>query len=602
MDNYAQINMHYCFYLCSKGFLETGVERIVDQVVNPKINTVFLPKVEDISYKCMGVEKPKERRMKAIKVDTNQLGFLPNLDLEQVSPDSSSKSKSPGGETNFDDNGGLDDSDDKMDEFESPAFEPLESFKTEDNNEDSCIDMDIAVSEDMDYEMKDSNVDKEPNNDCFQNDDAKSNLSSISGLTSNGSSNDGQPIDDDVNAKAVEIKEELGENTNKPFESVLKIEETSRENQIELTICEQKPNQEGSSYIKEELALDASPKIDVKEEEHDAMIENINQDSVLSQVSSNSRLSIITTNNNTNTRDDEVAQNAQSLDANCVDGTKLSVENSVRDLSLCDIGEDAQMQKFNDSSSSDTSGTSGKNASSAELDSQEKLTSFDIRKDEIKFEGTERTAFHSFDESQYKLSDTKENSDTEVKSVSKFEPSNFNIRPSEVCCSDLLVDNVKTTMSDVFDNSSQSQSNNLIIVENDEEASAKSRDLSQFALISPLAQDSSHADEKNSSLDKISKDEKNSPDEKSSSAERKNESSSGRSKHHGDSKISSSSRGSSSSHNGKDKNKDRTSSSTSSKEKGSSSSSKDKYRKSVSSHSSSSKHRSPSKSSVRYFR
>jgi hypothetical protein len=42
------------------GFLDIGVERIVDQVVNPKILTVFMPQVEDVVYKFLGIEKPKK--------------------------------------------------------------------------------------------------------------------------------------------------------------------------------------------------------------------------------------------------------------------------------------------------------------------------------------------------------------------------------------------------------------------------------------------------------------------------------------------------------------------------------------------------------------
>lgn len=35
-----------------------GVERIVDQVVNPKICPLFLPQVEEVVYDCLGVNKP----------------------------------------------------------------------------------------------------------------------------------------------------------------------------------------------------------------------------------------------------------------------------------------------------------------------------------------------------------------------------------------------------------------------------------------------------------------------------------------------------------------------------------------------------------------
>ncbi|KAL1138064.1 hypothetical protein AAG570_009759 [Ranatra chinensis] len=43
-------------------FLEVGVSRIVEQVVNPKICPVFLPQVEDVVYNCLGLEKPKPKR------------------------------------------------------------------------------------------------------------------------------------------------------------------------------------------------------------------------------------------------------------------------------------------------------------------------------------------------------------------------------------------------------------------------------------------------------------------------------------------------------------------------------------------------------------
>ncbi len=41
--------------------MESGVERIVDQVVNPKIYSVIEPKVEDVIYNLCGVEKSEEK-------------------------------------------------------------------------------------------------------------------------------------------------------------------------------------------------------------------------------------------------------------------------------------------------------------------------------------------------------------------------------------------------------------------------------------------------------------------------------------------------------------------------------------------------------------
>lgn len=62
------------------------MERIVDQVVNPKINTVFLPKVEEVVYRFLGISRPiKEELHEEVKSKIEDL--LPN-DLEAVSPES----------------------------------------------------------------------------------------------------------------------------------------------------------------------------------------------------------------------------------------------------------------------------------------------------------------------------------------------------------------------------------------------------------------------------------------------------------------------------------------------------------------------------------
>ncbi|XP_045464814.1 biorientation of chromosomes in cell division protein 1-like 1 [Harmonia axyridis] len=40
-------------------FVEAGIERIVDQVVSAKMNSIFLPKVDDVMYKFLGIDRPK---------------------------------------------------------------------------------------------------------------------------------------------------------------------------------------------------------------------------------------------------------------------------------------------------------------------------------------------------------------------------------------------------------------------------------------------------------------------------------------------------------------------------------------------------------------
>ncbi len=41
--------------------MDAGVERIVDQVVNPKIHSNIEPEVEGIIYNYLGMEKPAEK-------------------------------------------------------------------------------------------------------------------------------------------------------------------------------------------------------------------------------------------------------------------------------------------------------------------------------------------------------------------------------------------------------------------------------------------------------------------------------------------------------------------------------------------------------------
>ncbi|XP_058058282.1 biorientation of chromosomes in cell division protein 1-like 1 [Anopheles bellator] len=122
--------------IIDSGFLDTGVERIVDQVVNPKISTVFHPKVEEIVYNYLGIEKPKS------SVNGNEVGGRSESlleDLEAVSPDSDKKSEGSltppplapvpveqmVEDMDIDDDDELDESK-EQDDFESPAFEPLE--------------------------------------------------------------------------------------------------------------------------------------------------------------------------------------------------------------------------------------------------------------------------------------------------------------------------------------------------------------------------------------------------------------------------------------------------------------------------------------------
>ncbi|XP_070155728.1 biorientation of chromosomes in cell division protein 1-like 1 [Polyergus mexicanus] len=69
-------------------YLDAGVERIVDQVVNPKVYSVFMSQIEDVVYKFLGIERPK------VKEKNGACGLKDLLpkDLDPVSPESDKNS------------------------------------------------------------------------------------------------------------------------------------------------------------------------------------------------------------------------------------------------------------------------------------------------------------------------------------------------------------------------------------------------------------------------------------------------------------------------------------------------------------------------------
>ncbi|XP_077286474.1 uncharacterized protein LOC143911473 [Arctopsyche grandis] len=155
-------------HILDSNFLDQGVERIVDQVVNPKISSVFIPQVEEIFYKYLGIRKPEKFindsngvHETSTQLETSTDDLLPN-DLESVSPESA-KSFDKSGELVVDDvksplivdlpkssikvekeEKAVDQSEDSVnsndEEFESPAFEPLEdTLKEEGCSKDSHL-------------------------------------------------------------------------------------------------------------------------------------------------------------------------------------------------------------------------------------------------------------------------------------------------------------------------------------------------------------------------------------------------------------------------------------------------------------------------------
>ncbi|XP_061397654.1 biorientation of chromosomes in cell division protein 1-like 1 [Musca vetustissima] len=282
-------------HIAESGFLDVGVERIVDQVVNPKIGSVFQPRIEEIAYKYLGLPPPPKvfeppppplmhplpplpltAPPPPLKVETCSL--LPN-DLEQVSPDSDKATVKS--EIEGDDKTEVDmDTEDKIiDDDESPPFEPLVKNET-------------------------TEVKQEPNTLKTAAEESETNIKKYE------------------DASSVNIKTEAKESG-----------ESQSSNNFNPTNLDKDNN---------------SQSMDCRN----------SQDSQLSSVSSDTRLT-------PEIKDDSGPP-------------RTSQEEAV----TANISEEAQMPKFNENSS-EPSFTNGRK----ELDSE---LHFDIKKDEIKFEGTER--------------------------------------------------------------------------------------------------------------------------------------------------------------------------------------------------------------------
>ncbi|XP_031637153.1 biorientation of chromosomes in cell division protein 1-like 1 [Contarinia nasturtii] len=356
-----------------KRFFEAGIERIIDQVVIPKLNTNFVPKIEDVAYKLLGLEKPLLNIKKELEIDADVL--LPNYELEQVSPESekshSNESKCNTYETSlkYDMHEELDG---KNEDLESPAFEPIEPcsdkiFKTESTELMDNDDMDISDGDDGEQinGFNNSNADE-----------VKSNLSSISGLTSN-----------DSNSSSFD-------NFKVTTENHTSIDVNDGNTNVTNVVPQEKSIQSTENHVAPEITIGCAERLPLSEN----IISNnmsFNQDSMLSQdqlsqVSSSSRLSIVT-NNNTNTQvgDVEYESNVAIDETSHVNVPKHTTQ------TVCPYGisEEAQMQKFNESSSSSNSlviETDNMDVQPCASEKKVLVTSFDIKREEIKFQGTER--------------------------------------------------------------------------------------------------------------------------------------------------------------------------------------------------------------------
>ncbi|XP_017486989.1 PREDICTED: biorientation of chromosomes in cell division protein 1-like 1 isoform X1 [Rhagoletis zephyria] len=305
-------------HISESGFLDVGVERIVDQVVNPKIGTVFQPRIEEITYKYLGLPPPPTKHEPPppimhplpplplsgpppLKIETSSL--LPT-GLEQVSPDSDKATVKS--ECREDDKSIMDmdvDADEKLaeDDDESPPFEPL--VKCVENSK--TIKAELVKNSEEVVDMKSPTYD-------------------------------------------IKIEPMLDEKTGEePFGNV-ELKDPERKDPSSINIDTLK--NPTSSF------------------EADA---GISQYSQLSAVSSDSRISDVTANASHSFTDTSNTHNPPQTHSDQIE--------VVMELATANISEEAQMPKFNENSCE--MATAKEPASDLH---------FDIKKDGIKFEGTER--------------------------------------------------------------------------------------------------------------------------------------------------------------------------------------------------------------------
>ncbi|XP_061723448.1 biorientation of chromosomes in cell division protein 1-like 1 [Cydia pomonella] len=123
-------------HILDGNYLEQGVERIVDQVVNPKVASVFIPQVEDLVYNYLGIARKKSTPETSNEKGNTSTDLLPT-DLEAVSPGSVKS----------------DDKDEQMEESKDEGMEVDDDKVKEININDISMPSDIEPEKEADTRL-----------------------------------------------------------------------------------------------------------------------------------------------------------------------------------------------------------------------------------------------------------------------------------------------------------------------------------------------------------------------------------------------------------------------------------------------------------------
>lgn len=219
-------------------FLEKGVEMIVDQVVDPKISTVFQPNIEEMVYRHLGIEQPKVE-----KLEPPGLSEL-SLENSAVPPLPEAKATQSPAETDNNSNMSIDDSDLLPTDLEAVSPDSNRSAEEKNNSNATAEDSPVKVEpEEMEVVKEEvhqeEDVDKQsplyesigavemrpataPPENCVVK--TESQESDISGLTSQDSIESEHDRKETMESKAMEVPLQGGQEA---LKEELKTGETS---------------------------------------------------------------------------------------------------------------------------------------------------------------------------------------------------------------------------------------------------------------------------------------------------------------------------------------------------------------------------------------
>ncbi|KAH0557898.1 biorientation of chromosomes in cell division protein 1-like 1 [Cotesia glomerata] len=371
-------------HISDAAYLDAGVERIVDQVVNPKIYSVFLPQVEDVVYKYLGLEKPKREK----NGGTSIKDLLP-IDLDPVSPESDKNSLK----------------DVSLDSIDDLELSNKDNNDQVDNAESSHVtDYEKSIEEKEEKDSKELVENEVNGTDLIQSMEEEKPTCSTPPLVDIG-------LNDSIKSDEKTEEEEEDSPVFEPID-VINFHESNVSNDSHLS---------GISELTSHRSR--SPDFQINEFSRDHF-DFSNQDSQFSKVSSDSRLSIVTdfgSSNQASTPVPDPPKEEKSIDKNYDDKSKDKVIES-RDSNKNSKSSSSKEREKNDYKSKSSKERSDSRDSRSHRDRDYKKKSTDSKSDRDKSRSSRDSNDKSKEkdkDSKDKIKDEKSNSGKDLKDIYK---------------------------------------------------------------------------------------------------------------------------------------------------------------------------------------